>query len=147
MHGFQISGAPLRADPCNFTDRRFIHRRELTESLARLADDLAPDDRALIRAVYADGKTAVDVARLSGADPRAVRRRVRRLTRRVLSPEYLFVLRHKDRWPAPRRRVAVACFLHGRTMRDAARQLRMPLYTVRRHCDAVHAAFETLGAK
>jgi DNA-directed RNA polymerase specialized sigma24 family protein len=145
MYGFQTSGSPLRAEPDQLTDRRFVHRRDLTESLARLAEDLPPADRALIRAVYADGKSAVEVGRLSGTDPRAVRRRIRRLARRVLSPEYLFVLRHRDRWPAARRKVAVACILHGRSMRDASRELRIPLYTVRRHCEAVLAAFETLA--
>jgi DNA-directed RNA polymerase specialized sigma24 family protein len=146
MYGFQISGSPPhRAEPDLLTDRRFLFRRGVTESLARLAEDLPPDDRALIRAVYSDGKTAVEVGRLSGADPRAVRRRIRRLARRVLSPEYLFVLRHKDRWPAARRKVAVACILHGRPMREVADELRVSLHAVRRHCEAVQAAFETVG--
>jgi DNA-directed RNA polymerase specialized sigma24 family protein len=147
MHGFHNARQPRRAEPAtDFTDRRMTFRRELTDSIATLAEGLPPDDHALIRALYADGKSAVELARLAGKDPREVRRRARRLVKRILSPEYLFVLRTRHRWPAPRRSVAVACILHGRPQREVAAELRVPLYTVRRHCEAIHAALETLGA-
>lgn len=134
-------------------------RRRTTRNAAQLileraaAANLPADDLALLRAVYRDGLSASHVARLLGdparrhdADPRSVRRRVRRLSQRVRSPLFVFVLRHKDLWPDARRRVAEALILRGKSMRDTAEELGLTLYAIRRHHDVIHALFDTHAA-
>lgn len=131
-------------DPAVEADLRRRRQRDMVEHLLDRAACLPPDDLALLRAVYADGRTAVELAALMRCDARALRRRIRRLVERLLSPRFLFVLRHRDGWSATRKRVATACVLHGRSLREAAAELRLSLHTVRRHLDAVNALFETI---
>jgi len=98
----------------------------------------------------------------SEQDARALRSRVRRVVRRIMTPEYQAVARwfaieklsdglfaqpsslsHPAAPDGPggtlRRRIAISCFLHGLSIREAARQLGLSLHTVRRHRDAVAA--------
>mgnify|MGYP003869508055 CR=1 FL=1 len=127
-------------------DLRRRRRRDHADQLVQRAAWLAPKDRALVEAVFRDGKTATDLARLTGESPRALRRRVRALAARLASPRYLFVVHHRDLWTTGRRRVGTACFIEGRSLRAAARDLGMSLHTVRRHTAAIEAAFETVLA-
>jgi len=118
--------------------------RDLAELLVARAEHLLPEDRALITAVYQDNLTAAQVAQLKGCPPRTIRRRLRSLIQRLLSPRYVFVASRLDRWPPTRKRVARACVLQGRTLRAAAAHLKVSLHTVRRHMDAVAAQHEAL---
>lgn len=91
-------------------------------------------------------------------DARALRARVRRVVRRMLTPEYRAVARWfsieklnlggADGAPlsALRRKVAASCFLHGLSIREAAQELGLSLHTVRRHRDAVAALAEVSPA-
>lgn len=135
-----------RARP-EMVDLRRRDTREWAEVIATRAEHLLPDDRALVRAVFEDGLDAKRVARLQGANSRTVRRRVRALAQRVLSPEFEFVLRRRDGWPRTRRLVATACVLHGRTLREAAAHLRMTLHAVRRQMDLVRALYDEEHAR
>jgi hypothetical protein len=102
-----------------------------------MAEFLGDSDRLLLRAVYADGKNAAEIARLTRQDRRAVQRRVQRLAARVLSPEFGFIAGHarsgrdEHGWDAPTRAVALVCVLQGRSVRAAAGSLGMTQHAVR----------------
>lgn len=136
--------------PATPADLRLKRQRELAQLLVdrAAAAELPPADLALLTAVYADGKSAVDIAALTGrpGDPaliRSLRRRIRRLAHRVMDPKFVYVLRHAQRWPATRRKVAHATIIQGRSLRQAARHLGLSLHVIRRHHDAILALFET----
>lgn len=121
---------------------RLREARGAVESLVARAGWLEPGDAALIRAVYEQGRSPDELCRLLAVDPRGLRRRIRRLADRAGSPIFLFVIRHQKRWPEQRRDVAAACILRGRSMREAARELGLPVYAVRRHLDVVRGMYE-----
>lgn len=123
-------------------DRRFA--REHADQVVRLAEFLLPEDRSLMLAVYADGRSVKDLAALAREDPRRMRRRVRKLTRRVLSNDFLFVLRHRDGWPSARRRIATACIVHGRTIRQGATEAETSFYNARKQLDSVRALLDSI---
>jgi DNA-directed RNA polymerase specialized sigma24 family protein len=133
-------------NPGESTDLRRRRRRDLVERLLERATCLPVRDLALLQAAYHDGRSAVELSMLTGTDVRSLRRQLRRLAERVLSQEFLFVLRHRDSWPPTRRRVATACILHGRPLRCASRELGISLHTVRQHYTAVVALFEAAKA-
>jgi DNA-directed RNA polymerase specialized sigma24 family protein len=129
-------------DPSIATDLRRKRQREIVERMLERASCLPPPDLALLRAAYEDGRSAVELALLLGHDPRSLRRKLKRLSARVMSPEFLFVLRHRERWSPLRRKVATACILHGQSQRSAAQTLKLSLHTVRRNHLAVLAMYE-----
>jgi len=128
-------------------NQRRLEARAATETILARAAWLGRDDAALLRAVYADGRSAVELGPLVGADPRGLRRRIRRLATRVASPLFLYTTRHHTSWPKGRRDVAAACILRGRSIRQAARELGIPIYTVRRHMDVIRGMYETAIAR
>lgn len=129
-------------DPGEAADLRRRHRREVVDRLLDGAAHLPDDERALLEAVYRDGRSAKELAALGRAPERAMRRRIKRLTVRVLDPRFHFVARRLGAWSPTRRRVAQACVLGGRSLREAADELALSLHTVRRHHDAVNALYE-----
>lgn len=136
-----INMLSLRSDVDGATDLRRRRTRELAEIVVDHAQELMPDDRAVLCAIYRDGMTARDVADLRREPARRLRGRVRRLVARVLSDRFLFVLRYRNEWPQTRRRVAKACVLEGRSMRDGAKHLHMTLHAVRREMDVIHVLY------
>lgn len=134
------------------TDRpeRFDHaadlRRTVPADLARTVAERAqwclPDERALIDAMYRQGLTAAQIAQLRNEPAPLIRRKIRVVVTRVLSPRFVFVLRHRDQWPPTRRRIATACVLQGRTLRQTAAHLQLSLHAVRRQMDAITGMFE-----
>lgn len=131
----------LHANMDEATDLRRRRTRELAEIVVDHARELMPDDRAVLHAIYRDGMSARDVADLRREPPRRLRHRVRRLVERVLSDRFLFVLRFRNDWPQRRRRIAKACVLEGRSMRDGARHLQITLHVVRREMDVINALY------
>ncbi len=129
-------------DPDAAWDLRRKRRREVVERVVERAELLSPSDRALVLAYYRDGQRASDIARLAGEPVRALRRRLRRVVERVLSPRFEFVASRRLTWTPTRRRVACACVLEGYTLRETSRRLALSLHSVRRHHDAVQAMFE-----
>ncbi len=132
------------------TDLRRRIPRDLADLLVARAQWILPEDRALISAVYQDNLSAIQVASLLSAPPRSIRRRIRLLVTRLISPRFIFVAQQtalqKTTWGPTRKRVAVACVLEGRTLRDAAQTLHISLHTIRRHMDAIAAHHEALSA-
>ncbi|MCW5774943.1 MAG: hypothetical protein KIS87_00665 [Phycisphaeraceae bacterium] len=138
-------------DPVETLDLRRKRRRDQAEVALERARHLPPEDRVLVEAVFRDGRPVAELAALvageTGATDRAarargLRRRIRRLTARILSHEYAFVAEQLADWSPTRRRVATACVLHGRSIRDAAAELRLSLHTVRRHRAAIAELME-----
>ena len=116
--------------------------QDSAEHILRRAEFLPAPDRALLTAALRDGRTAQELAILLGTNPRAIRRRLRRLSRHVLSDRFVFVMRHRDSWPATRRRIATACILERRPIRQTAVDFRTSLYNVRKQLDAVAALLD-----
>ena len=99
-------------------------------------------DAALLKAVYGQGEPLAEVARLRQEKAGKVSRRVTALTRRLLSREVEFALRVRDSLPGQRRQVATICFVQGRSMRAAAKELGISFYAVRRQCEALRAMMD-----
>jgi DNA-directed RNA polymerase specialized sigma24 family protein len=126
-------------------DLRRRATEEVVDRLLRRAGSLPERDRALLRAVYCERQSTVELAKLLGETPRQVRRRLRRLVARVLSPEFVFVLRHRDAWPRERAEVATLCIVLGKTMRQAAREMNRSVTQVRSRYREILAVFEVSG--
>lgn len=86
---------------------------------------------------------------------RTLRKRLRGITSRLVSPKFEFVasfLEPADQakrrllglpcWPPLRRRVGQECVIRGRSMRQAAALLGVSLHAVRRELAAINALFE-----
>jgi hypothetical protein len=112
-------------------------RAEQAAHICAMAEFLGIAERSLLRSVYADGKSAVQIAALLSLRPRSVQRRVRRLAARVLRPEFGYIARQtramrvERAWDAPTRAVALMCILEGRSVRATAAALTMTQHAVR----------------
>jgi hypothetical protein len=100
---------------------------------------LAPQDRAILEAVFVRHDRIADVSRVSGIPPRRLRRHVRGLLDRLTSRRFAYITARLSRWTPTRRRVAEACFLRGLSQRRAARDLGLTLHVVRLHWLAVRS--------
>ena len=142
---------PSRAlDATEALDLRRLQRQQILDTVVSRVDGLAPTDRQLLLAVYRDGMAVENIARAACSaigtqavltTARALRRRVKHLVRRILTPKYAFVLLRCPEWPASRRRIARACVLEGLSMRRASAELGVSLHLVRRELAAIHALF------
>ncbi len=132
-------------NPALAADLRRRRSRSLSDRLVARSEHLMPEDRALIRSVFRDGVSAQALAQAARVAPRRTRQRVRALVRRMLTHRYVFVLAHRESWPANRRRVATACALQGRSIRECAAHLRLSVHQVRRELAAVRALEEADG--
>ena len=106
-------------------------RAEHTAHLCAMAQFLAPADRALLLLAHSDGKTLAQIGALVGATRHATQRRLQRLARRVLAPEFAFVAARLRDLDAPSRAVARICILEGRSVRQGADELKMSRHAVR----------------
>lgn len=142
----------LRATPITAhepADPRPASRRA-TDDLLRRALALPEQDAALLHAVYVDHMRMTSLAALTGIPIRALRRRLRSLTQRLMTPEFDFIAARAHTWPAPRRQIAHALFILGKPLRQTARDLGLSLHTVRQHAahlGALCEAARTLAAE
>lgn len=124
-------------------------RKKLSErrvdTIRERADWLEPDERSLVLAVYRDGRTATEIARLQSSEPRTVRRRLKRAVLRLHDPRFLYVIRHNSKWSPTRRRVALALFRSGLSIREASKSLGISVHHVRRHRERVLALMDGRG--
>lgn len=115
--------------------RKSAHARDRARSLSQLAEWLPEQERALMQSAFGDGKPTREIAALLGVSPRRVRDLIRRLARRVASPEYAFVALNRDAWREGGDRclyeVATLCVLGGVSVRQAAKRLGLGLHAVR----------------
>jgi hypothetical protein len=128
-------------------------RARLTETIVGRAEHLPRPDAALILAVYRDGLAISNIAALRArgvggleSDVAAaiqVRRRLRRLARRCTDPLFAFVALHAPSFQPTMRRVAIACILHGLSVRRAALTLNLSEHVVRRQRESLLAIFQS----
>ncbi len=137
-----LPSAVLAPVPARLDLRKTAHR-DYAEHVVARAQALPEEERAILEAVFDDGMTISRLAALRGVSPRPLRRRIRLLLGRVLSERYAFVVRERSIWPDRRRRVATAVYLHGLSMRDAARGLGTTLHAVRTELQKVDALYES----
>lgn len=123
-------------------DLRRKQRRDYAELVVSRSDLLQPEDAALLRAVFMDGKSIAEVALLARLSVARLRRHVHKLLRRVLSPHFEFVVRNCRAWEPERRRVAHQTVVLGAPLRKAATDLKMSLHTVRGHHQSIRTLFE-----
>ncbi len=130
-------------DPEQALDLRKRFRRDRADCVVARAGFLPPAERLLVESYFREGRTIKILAEASKTDPRVLSRRLRRLTERLLSDRFSFVLRNFETWSPSRRRVATAMVMQGLSMRAASIHLRMSLYSVRRHAEAINALYES----
>lgn len=128
-------------DPAEGSDLRRRRRGEWVDQILNRAEWLPAADRVLVEAVFRDGRSAAELARLTGDEPRTVRRRIKRTVERALSARLAFVVAQRASWAPTRRRVAEAIVVQGNSMREASRRLGLSYHTVRRHADAIDALY------
>lgn len=134
--------APFPAEPREpFDLRRAVLRRHADTILAR-AWFLAPDDRALIYAVFRDHMSVERLARAAAVRPERLRGRVRRLLRRLYSARFVWALSARRRWSPERRRIADGAIFQGLSQRAIARRLQISLARVRIQLNALRALEE-----
>jgi hypothetical protein len=127
------------ATACEDDLERRSRRRDEVERLLELAQHLAERDRLLLEQVYRHGLVVADLARVSGGNPDALRRRIQRLIHRLDDPVFHFVVGHGDLLAPVVRRVATRVILHGRPLRQAAADTGLSLHEVREHVAEVRA--------
>ena len=109
----------------------------VVEALGALSRHCAREERALLEAVFVEGRSVAELAGLSGESVRCCRRRVRRAVARVVDPRFAFVASCSASWPALRKRVGRLHILEGLTMSQTAERLGVSTYRVRRECAAI----------
>ena len=128
-----------RASP---VDLRKALDAEAAERIALRASWLAPADRSLVLAVVRDGHSLAGLARATGRDQRALRRRFARSVSRLLDERTAVVARALPTMGRARAGVARVFYLEGRTLREAADELGLGLHTVRAHRQAIEGVIE-----
>lgn len=144
-HARRSEAPASSADPVEYWGRSDLRRRisrTLADEVLGQSAALAPEDGALLRAVFLDHKPMTELAALTRMPVRRVRRHVRELVRRVTSPEFAFVVRHAHAWPEERRRVAHAVVVMGKSYRRAGGDLGLSLHAIRCHSANVYAMCE-----
>ncbi|MFN0010375.1 MAG: hypothetical protein ACKVS8_01895 [Phycisphaerales bacterium] len=113
--------------------------RAFAERAAQRAAHLPEAERLLVLAICQQGQSATHLAALMGKPSRTIRRRIRNLLRRVMTPEFALVVASRQDWAPTMRDVATACIINGRSLTAAARDLSLSYHIVRRHRDAIVA--------
>jgi hypothetical protein len=127
----------LGFDASEALDNRRIRQRETIDTLLMRCEHLPAIEATLLRSVYADKRTIRELAALQKRDERSLMRQVRRIVRRVLSPEFAIVLTQGPTWTQQRSRIAQAMFVQGLGLRRTAAAMRVSVYCVRLHVAAV----------
>ena len=116
--------------------------RQAGEVLTRRCHLLPEEDGLIVRSVYGKGQPIFEVARLIRTPPRDLPRRLSRLVRRILTPEFAYVIRRRHRWAGSRLLIAEAVFIHGKSIRQAAAEAGVTFYIARRHRDEIRLMAE-----
>ena len=127
--------------------QRLMHGRAKAERLLALIDFLPPGDRELMRAVFADGRSAASIARMAGRSPLVVQRRIAGLLDRIESTEFAVVVMHADGWPDRRAAIARTCIVEGLSTRTAARRLGISVHQVRLEMVAIRSLAASIVAE
>lgn len=120
--------APIPTVRYRFTEHV---RTQRAARLCKLAVELPADERALVLARYADGRSSAEIAALAGCSRFLIERKLRRLTTRMARPEYVFLAPRLLQLDPMQRSIARACFIEGRSIRAAALQLNISQHALR----------------
>jgi hypothetical protein len=119
-----------------------LRRRAGADVVLARAHLLEAADRGVIEAIYGSGQSATQVARVLGVPARKMCDRVRAVVKRLRSRECTLVDTMGPKWGTTRRGVAVACFVHGLSIRRASERLGITFYAARQHYAAVRAILD-----
>ncbi len=114
----------------------------LNDRIVQRAEWLEPHEKTLVLAMFADGYSAAEIARLGNLPVRLVRSRIHRIVTRLSDPLTAYVMGHSDSWSKTRRTVGREVFVNGRSLRETATLHSMSFYIVRRHREAIQALYE-----
>ena len=84
------------------------------------ADWLEGRDRVLIELVFGQGVPTARLAGMMGVGPRAARRKLRQLVRRLHNPDYLFCLQHRQKFTLSERDLLRRHLVQGMTILQTA---------------------------
>lgn len=148
-HHAKPPSAARRTRPASWTDRldaldlRRVRDREATDRILERAAWLDPEQRALIETVLRDNQPISQVARATGLDARVLRRRFAVAVARALDDRTAFVAHTLPHLSGTRARVAEGFYLHGRTLRAIAADLRLSLHTIRAQREVIEAMYQS----
>jgi hypothetical protein len=120
--------------------------RASIDQILEYSRDLSAADRALIEGVYVRGMRPAEFARAVGMESGAIRKRLERTVRRMSSPLFRFVVRHKNDWTEDRAAIADAVILRGLSQRSTAMMLGIGVHRVRREIDRIRALVDEFDA-
>jgi hypothetical protein len=132
----------VNSEPPLKAARRPISQQSWAGEVLDLVARLDPPERSLLEAIYRQGMSAAQIARVAGLPESTVRHRVRQLVQRINSPLCRYVLRHGRDWPPLRRRIAEDVFIRGRGQRRTALDLGVTSHKVRREVDRIRILAE-----
>jgi hypothetical protein len=132
---FMTSDANRRRRAMGDQTDRLLHRSMLLDR----------EDQALIVSVYRDHVPIPRLAAIRNESTRQVRRRIQRLSDRLLTPRTSYLLARKHAWEHERWAAAQRCLVAGHGMRRVADDLGISLHRVRKHVDAVRTLFDEHG--
>jgi hypothetical protein len=118
--------------PAHPFDLRRSREQSLPAAVLTWADFLAPADRAVLVSIFRDGQRVKTVAATASMTPDSLRKRIRRLLRRVVDPEFQAIARHLGQFPPESAEIARRCILHGHSVSQVATELRLAPAEVRR---------------
>ena len=130
-----------RPELVEVTDLRRRQEENAVDWLLLRAHLLPKGDRELIEAVYRDGKSVAEIARMGSNSAGVVRTRVKQVVTRLCSDKLPFVVEQSSTWAPTRQRVAQHCVVRGESMREASERLGVSLHTVRRHLSAINELY------
>ena len=106
-----------------------------SDLLISRAELLAPRDRALVEAVMLNNQSAEEIGRIADINPRTVRYRIRKLTKRMVSQRFIDAARLLL-YLNPREADVVRRYhCRGQSLRMVAAELGMTLHQIRREID------------
>ena len=107
------------------------HQRRFTETLTQRIPLLAGEDRVLMSLYLDDGHSFGQIARLIGASPTTIARRVRRIARHLADETYPLCLAQKSAFSRLELAIVRDHFVRGHTCSQISRQRRLTYYRVR----------------
>lgn len=105
--------------------------REDAMVMLKAAEFLPGDERALLRAHFADGRSLRQMARAAGCAEQAMGRRVREIRRRVAHPCFMLTVQFARDLPGDLAAVTRGYFYEGRPLSVVARRAGVSVYRAR----------------
>jgi len=108
-----------------------LSSRDFTETLTQRMALLTGEDRVLIGLYLEDGHSFGQIARLLGANPTTIARRVRRIVRQLADETYPLCLAHKAEFSRLELAIIRDHFVRGRTLGHISHRRGVTYYRVR----------------